>query len=51
MARDIRKKDTPVAELSLLAQLNVEANKYAESSETNLGSYRELIPLSPTRSD
>ena len=39
-----------VAELSLIAQLNVEADKYAGEFRNQFGSYRPLIPLSPTRS-
>ena len=41
--------DTPLDELSLLAQLNVEADKYAGDFRRQFGSYRPLIPLSPTR--
>ena len=42
--------DTEPAEtLSLIAQLNVEADKYAGEYRQQFGSYRPLIPLSPTR--
>ena len=41
--------DTPTVELSLVAQLNVEADKYAGAFRHQYGSYRPLIPLSPTR--
>lgn len=41
--------DTPLEELGLLAQLNVEADKYAGEYRALHGSYRPVIPLSPTR--
>lgn len=40
--------DTSVEELSLLAQLNVEADKHAGDYRALHGSYRPVIPLSPT---
>jgi hypothetical protein len=41
--------DIPVGELDLLAQLNVEADKYAGDHRSTHGEYRPLIPLQPTR--
>jgi hypothetical protein len=41
-------KKVPFAQLGLLAQLNVEANKYAGIYHTHLGDHCSIIPLSPT---
>ena len=40
--------DVPVESLSLLAQLNVEADHHAGVYLTSFGSYSHIIPLSPT---
>ena len=40
-------KDTHWSDLSLLGQLNVEADKYAGDFRHQFGKYRPLIPLSP----
>ena len=40
---------TPFEALSLLAQLNVEADKHAGAFRLQFGEYRPIIPLSPTR--
>ena len=40
---------TPYEELSLLAQLNVDADQYAGEYRTQYGMHRPVIPLSPTR--
>jgi hypothetical protein len=42
-------EETPLEELGLLAQLNVEADQYAGEHRTSKGKYRPLIPLQPTR--
>jgi hypothetical protein len=42
-------KDIPYAELPFLAQLNVDADKLASEYQKDHGSYRPIIPLSPTR--
>jgi hypothetical protein len=42
-------KDIPFAQLPLLAQLNVEADKHAGTYRNQFGQYRPDIPLSPTR--
>jgi hypothetical protein len=41
-------KDVPTEELSLLVQLNVEADGYARDYRIIHGEYRPLIPLQPT---
>jgi hypothetical protein len=41
--------ETPVEELDLMWQLNVEANRYAADYRRQYGSHRPLIPLMPTR--
>ena len=41
--------DTPHGDLSLLAQLNVEADKHAGLYHAHRGQHRPVIPLSPTR--
>ena len=41
--------DTPKSKLSLLAQINVEADKHAGNYRHQSGSYRPIIPLSSTR--
>ena len=40
---------TPETALDLMAQLNVEADKYAGEYRQQFGNHRPLIPLSPTR--
>jgi hypothetical protein len=42
-------KDVPFAQLSLLALLNVEADKHAGTYQNQHGQYRPFIRLSPTR--
>jgi hypothetical protein len=42
-------KDIPYAELPFLARLNVDADKLAGLYQKDHGSYRPIIPLSPTR--
>jgi hypothetical protein len=42
-------KDTQYEDLPFLAQLNVDADKLAGTYQIEHGSYRPLIPLSPTR--
>ena len=39
----------PFTELSLMAQINVEADKFAGAYRHQFGSHRPIIPLSPTR--
>ena len=42
-------KDTEYSKLSFLSQLNVDADKYAGVYQSQYGSHRPLIQLSPTR--